>query len=42
MKAGTVVLTSTNVTSQDGKTFTVTSADADGRQINFIAVYEKQ
>jgi hypothetical protein len=42
IKAGKVVLTSTNVTSQDGKTFTVTSADADGRQINFIAVYEKQ
>src|SRR5271168_1533027 len=28
MKAGKVVLTSTNVISQDGRTFTVTSADA--------------
>ena len=44
IKAGKAVLTSTNVTSQDGKTFTVTvtGADANGRPINFIGVYEKQ
>ena len=44
MKAGKVVRTSTNVTSQDGKTYTVTTTgtDASGRQINYISVYEKQ
>jgi hypothetical protein len=43
-KAGRVVQTGTRVLSQDGKTMTIriTGNDANGRQINYVAVYEKQ
>jgi hypothetical protein len=43
-KAGKVVLTSTNVVSNDGKTMTITTkgADADGRPDNNVRVYNKQ
>jgi hypothetical protein len=43
-KGGKVVQTATALTSQDGKTitFTSTGTDADGRQINNIAVFDKQ
>jgi hypothetical protein len=44
MKAGKVVMTGTQVVSRDGKTqtLTTTGTDANGRQVNFISVYEKQ
>jgi len=43
-KAGKVVLTSTNVVSNDGKTMTITTKGVDGvgRLINNIRVYDKQ
>jgi hypothetical protein len=43
-KAGKVVLTSTNVVSDDGKTMTITTkgVDAGGRPINNIRVYDKR
>lgn len=43
-KAGTVVLTSTNVLSKDGKTMTITTKghDAAGQAINNVRVYDKQ
>jgi hypothetical protein len=43
-KAGKLVRTATNVVSQDGKTITATATgtDARGRQVNNIAVYDKQ
>jgi hypothetical protein len=43
-KAGKVVLTSTNVVSNDGKTMTITTkgVDEDGRPINNVRVYDKQ
>jgi hypothetical protein len=43
-KAGKVVLTSTNVVSNDGKTLTITTkgVDEDGRPINNVRVYDKQ
>ena len=44
LKAGKVVQTGTAVLSQDGKTSTITTTgtDANGRQFNNIAVYDKQ
>jgi hypothetical protein len=43
-RAGKVVLTSTNVVSNDGKTMTITTRgiDANGRPINNVRVYLKQ
>jgi hypothetical protein len=43
-KAGKVVQTTTGVTSADGKTltFTTTGVNANGQQINNVAVYERQ
>ena len=43
-KVGRVVQAGTRVLSQDGKTltFTTTGTDANGRQINNVAVYDKQ
>jgi hypothetical protein len=43
-KAGKVVQTVTNVISADGKTRTVTTTgtDLNGREVNFVNVYEKQ
>jgi len=43
-KAGKVVQTMTRVLSADGKTltFTATGMDANGQQINNVAVYDKQ
>jgi hypothetical protein len=43
-KAGKVVVTGTAVVSQDGKTLTVTEkgTDANGREYNFVLVYDKQ
>ena len=44
LKAGKVVQTGTAVLSQDGKTSTIaaTGTDANGRQFNNIAVYDKE
>jgi hypothetical protein len=44
MKAGKVVQTGSHVVSSDGKTLTVITSgtDASGREINNVAVYEKQ
>ena len=43
-KAGKIVLTSTNVVSQDGRTMTITTKgiNADGQSIHNVRVYEKQ
>ncbi len=43
-RAGKVVLTSTNVVSDDGKTMTITTkgVDEDGRPINNVRVYDKR
>ncbi|SRR5260221_12116294 len=43
-KAGKVILTTTRVLSADGKTltFTTTGLNANGQQINEVAVYDKQ
>jgi hypothetical protein len=43
-KRGKVVLTSTNVVSNDGTTLTITTkgVDEDGQAINNIAIYDKQ
>ena len=43
-KVGKVVLTSTNVVSNDGQTLTITTTgvDDDGRPIHNVAVYDKQ
>ena len=43
-KAGKVVLTSTNVVSDDGKTMTITTKglDEDGRPISNVRVYDKR
>jgi hypothetical protein len=43
-KAGKVVLTSTHVVSNDGKTLTITTkgVDSDGHPINNVRVYDKQ
>jgi hypothetical protein len=43
-KAGKVVLTSTNVVSEDGKTMTITTKGVgeDGRPVDNIRVYEKR
>jgi hypothetical protein len=43
-KAGKVVLTSTNVVANDGKTMTITTTGvaADGRPIHNVRVYDKQ
>jgi len=43
-KAGKVVLTSTNVVSDDGKTMTITTKGVgeDGRPINNVRVYDKR
>jgi len=44
MNAGKVVQTGSHVVSSDGRTLTVitTGTDANGREINNVAVYEKQ
>jgi hypothetical protein len=44
LKAGKVVQTGTTVVTPDGKSYTVTTTgtNANGRQINNIAVYDKQ
>ena len=43
-KAGKVVLTTTNVVSNDGKTMTITTkgVNADGRPVNNVGVYDRQ
>jgi hypothetical protein len=43
-KAGKVILTTTRVLSADGKTltFTTTGLNANGQQLNDVAVYDKQ
>jgi hypothetical protein len=43
-KAGKVILTTTRVLAADGKTltFTTTGLNANGQQINDVAVYDKQ
>ncbi len=43
-KAGKVTVTSTNVASKDGKTYTITAKGTNtlGQTVNTIAVYEKQ
>ena len=43
-KAGKVIQTGSNVISADGKTFTITTTgvNANGQQINNVAVYDKQ
>ena len=43
-KAGKIVLTSTNVVSQDGKTMTITTngVNADGQSIHDVRVFDKQ
>jgi hypothetical protein len=44
LKDGKIVQTATWVISQDGKTLTanMTGADANGREVNNITLYEKQ
>ena len=44
LKAGNVIQTATWSVSQDGKTmtYTATGLDANGRQINYLRIYEKQ
>jgi len=43
-KAGKVVLTTTNVVSNDGKTMTIETKgiDADGRPVDIVTVYDRQ
>jgi hypothetical protein len=43
-KAGKVTVTSTNVASKDGKTYTITSKGTNtlGQTVNTVAVYDKQ
>lgn len=43
-RAGKIVMTSTNVVSEDGKTMTITTkgVEADGRSIYNVRVYDKQ
>jgi len=43
-KAGKVTVTSTNVASKDGKTYTITAKGTNtmGQPVNTVAVYEKQ
>src|SRR5262245_4820316 len=43
-KAGKIVLTSTNVVSNDGRTLTITTTgiDEDGRAVNDVRVYNKR
>jgi len=44
MKDGKVIATGNSVMSSDGRTytFTITGARADGRQINWVMVHDKQ
>jgi hypothetical protein len=43
-KAGKIVLTSTNVVSEDGRTLTITTTgiDENGRQVNNVRVYDRR